>query len=77
MKALASLLILIGFVLVADRVDTITTAGDDQYQLNYESYCATRVVRAGKLWRVWLTNGERVEFTESSRLRLDYNRPCE
>ena len=77
MKALVAILILFGFVLVADRVDTITTTGEEQYQVNYESYCATRVARAGKLWRVWLTNGEQVEFTESSRLRLDYNRPCE
>ena len=77
MKQLALFLVgFAGFILVGDRIDTITQT-EDGHQVNYEKYCATKVAKVGSKWRVTLSNGEMVEFTDHARLRLDYNRPCE
>jgi len=77
MKQLALFLVgFAGFILVGDRIDTITQT-EDGHQVTYEKYCATKVAKVGSKWRVTLSNGETVEFTDHARLRLDYNRPCE
>lgn len=77
MKGLALFLIgFAGFVLVGDRIDSITQT-EDGHQVSYENYCATKVAKVGNKWRVTLSNGETVEFTDPAKLRLDYGRPCQ
>ena len=79
MKLLSVLLAgLLGFIVVGDHIDTIVNPnGNGHYQINYDQYCATKVARVGNKWRITLTNGETVDFTDPAGLRLDYSRPCQ